>query len=112
MPVLELNLSLSFATSVKRFSVPEEHFLFLHCDSNADDPNIEWRNGKGEIIALQNGAAVSYLNQNKYHISDGYLQIKELELSDAGQYFCNGHLEAEVEVLRGTEKHPRLCELQ
>ncbi|XP_063042199.1 uncharacterized protein LOC134436779, partial [Engraulis encrasicolus] len=53
------------------------------------------------ILATKNGAAVSYLNQNKYHISDGYLHIKEVEGSDAGEYYCNGQLEAEVEVLTG-----------
>ncbi|XP_062385618.1 uncharacterized protein LOC134072788 isoform X2 [Sardina pilchardus] len=87
--------------TVRRYSVPEEYFLFLHCDSDPDNPNMEWRNRAGQVIASKNGAAVSYLNQNKYHIADGFLQIKELERSDAGEYYCNGHLEAEVEVLTG-----------
>ncbi|XP_041933334.1 uncharacterized protein LOC121696076 [Alosa sapidissima] len=86
---------------VRRYSVPEDHFLFLCCDSDPDNPNMEWRNGAGQVIASKKGAAVSYLNQNKYHISDGFLQIKDLERADAGEYYCNGHLEAEVEVLTG-----------
>lgn len=64
---------------------------------------MEWRNEAGQVIASKSGAAVSYLNQNKYHISDGYLTIKDLEQSDNGEYYCNTHLEAEVEVLTGTE---------
>ncbi|KAL2080314.1 hypothetical protein ACEWY4_024107 [Coilia grayii] len=87
--------------TIRRVSVPEEHFLFLHCDSDAENTNIEWKNGAGQILATKSGAAVSYLNQNKYHISEGYLHIKEVERSDAGEYYCNGRLEAEVEVLRG-----------
>ncbi|XP_028819808.1 uncharacterized protein LOC114770228 [Denticeps clupeoides] len=90
------------AAAVRRVSVPEEHYLTLDCNGLSDSPETEWRHGVSKIIATKHGEAVAYLNQKKYEfMAGGSLRIRDLQMSDAGEYLCNSRLMADVDVLEG-----------
>ncbi|XP_051728594.1 CXADR-like membrane protein [Ctenopharyngodon idella] len=80
-------------------SAPEKHSLVLMCDKASD---IDWSHGLRRVIASKHGQQVSYLDQRKHQLlSDGTLHIRDLQPSDAGQYYCNDQLIANIAVLKG-----------
>ncbi|XP_043090061.1 uncharacterized protein LOC122340559 isoform X2 [Puntigrus tetrazona] len=86
-------------TSVQKLSAPEKHFLVLMC---SDASYVDWSHGLERVIASRRGKQVSYLDQSKHQLlEDGQLSIKDLQESDAGQYYCNHQLVADITVLKG-----------
>ncbi|XP_073699855.1 uncharacterized protein [Garra rufa] len=63
---------------------------------------VDWSHGLERVIASRQGKQVFYLDQSKHQLlSDGQLFIKDLQESDAGQYYCNHQLVADITVLKG-----------
>ncbi|XP_026144118.1 uncharacterized protein LOC113119113 isoform X1 [Carassius auratus] len=85
--------------SVQKLSAPEKHFLVLMC---SDASYVDWSHGLEKVIASKRGKLVSYLDQSKHQLlEDGQLSIKGLQESDAGEYYCNHQLVADITVLKG-----------
>ncbi|XP_050960217.1 uncharacterized protein LOC127161509 [Labeo rohita] len=85
--------------SVQKLSVPEKHFLILMC---TDAAYVDWSHGLEGVIASRQGKQVFYLDQSKHQLlADGHLFIKDLQESDAGEYYCNHQLVADITVLKG-----------
>ncbi len=84
---------------MQKLSAPEKHFLVLMC---SDASRVDWSHGLERLIASRRGKQVSYLDQSKHQLlEDGQLSIKDLEESDAGEYYCNHQLVADIRVLKG-----------
>lgn len=85
--------------SVQKLSAPEKHFLVLMC---SDASYVNWSHGLERMIASRQRKQVSYLDQSKHQLlEDGQLSIKDLQESDAGEYYCNHQLVADITVLKG-----------
>ncbi|ROL52952.1 hypothetical protein DPX16_5503 [Anabarilius grahami] len=85
--------------TVPKLSAPEKHSLVLMC---AEASDVDWSHGLRGVIASKHGQQVSYLDQRKHQLlSDGALHIRDLQPSDAGQYYCNHQLIADIAVLKG-----------
>ncbi|KAK2887354.1 hypothetical protein QQF64_013525 [Cirrhinus molitorella] len=85
--------------SVQKLSVPEKHFLVLMC---TDASYVDWSHGLERVIASRQGKQVFYQDQSKHQLlADGQLFIKDLQESDAGKYYCNHQLVADITVLKG-----------
>ncbi len=95
--------------SVQKLSAPEKHFLVLVC---SDASHVAWSHGLERVIASRRGKQVSYLDQSKHQLlEDGQLSIKDLQESDAGEYYCNHQLVADITVLKGILASARLSKL-
>ncbi|XP_048057018.1 uncharacterized protein LOC125274669 [Megalobrama amblycephala] len=85
--------------SVPKLSAPEKHSLVLMC---AEASDVDWSHGLRGVIASKHGQQVSYLDQRKHQLlSGGALHIRDLQPSDAGEYYCNRELIADIAVLKG-----------
>ncbi|XP_062342657.1 uncharacterized protein LOC134040656 isoform X2 [Osmerus eperlanus] len=82
-------------SSVRRVSVPEDHHLSLPCGRPG---NAVWTHQVRGVI----GDATPEPERPKYALlPDGSLFIRDLEEADSGDFRCNDHLVAHVQVLSG-----------
>ncbi|MFT7811323.1 uncharacterized protein LOC108935603, partial [Arapaima gigas] len=91
-----------------RVSVPERHYIIIPCRSLRwrQSNEMVWMREHNQVIARRAWDIVFDINRNKHDVlPNGSLLVKDLSLTDSGEYYCNGDMVADVEVLTGTDYH-------
>ncbi|KAM9839055.1 uncharacterized protein ACBR49_017720 [Aulostomus maculatus] len=96
------------------FKVPAGRTLLLPCSVSVKSKQSWHHRREGErrkiiLTRFKNGTVKREKDESRFSLNKNALQIQDLQPGDAGEYLCNGELQARVTILAGDPQPPSRC---